>query len=130
MVPTTGESKMNAQQITQIAQHLNISSNQVKEVQEWAYVYFVKFTKGSPRFVSKKVVKPVFDLEAEIEAAEKRAEENAAKAEAMAARISDHLSCDPQYENLFSVAVDVLEGYCTFEDAVARFTSKKVILKK
>lgn len=38
-----------------VATHLNISPNQIKSVEEWASVLFVRFTVGRPRFVSKKV---------------------------------------------------------------------------
>ena len=40
-----------------IANHLGIATSLIKEVEEWANVLFVRFVKGSPRFVSKKVVK-------------------------------------------------------------------------
>lgn len=40
----------------QIAQHLSISENQIKSVEEWAHVLFVRFNAGRPRFVSKSAV--------------------------------------------------------------------------
>ena len=33
---------------------LTFDKGLIKEIQEWAYVYFVKFIKGRPQFVSKK----------------------------------------------------------------------------
>ncbi len=42
----------------QIAKHLGIATCDIKSVEEWSNVYFVQFVTGSPRFVSKKVVKP------------------------------------------------------------------------
>jgi hypothetical protein len=55
---------------------------------------------------------------------------HAEKAEAMAAQIADCLPIknNAQYQNIFSAACDVLENRCTFEEAVARLTSKKVII--
>lgn len=44
-----------------VANHLNISPNQIKSVEEWASVLFVRFTVGRPRFVSKKVKSMVDD---------------------------------------------------------------------
>jgi hypothetical protein len=41
---------------TAIAQHLNIASQAILEVQEWAQVYWVRF-QGGCRFVSKKLIK-------------------------------------------------------------------------
>jgi hypothetical protein len=41
---------------TAIAQHLNIASQAIIEIQEWAQVIWVKFV-GGCRFVSKKVIK-------------------------------------------------------------------------
>lgn len=43
--------------VTAVAKHLNLVETLIAEVQEWAHVLFVRFTSGSPRFVSKKVVK-------------------------------------------------------------------------
>lgn len=40
---------------TAIANHLNIVESAIAQVEEWASVLFVRFVKGSPRFVSKKV---------------------------------------------------------------------------
>jgi hypothetical protein len=39
-----------------IASHLNIAESIIASIEEWANVLFVRFVKGSPRFVSKKVV--------------------------------------------------------------------------
>ena len=47
---------MNAQAIAQIANHLNVSPNQVKRCEEWASVLFVQVHGHRPRFVSKKVI--------------------------------------------------------------------------
>ncbi|WP_036489711.1 hypothetical protein [Myxosarcina sp. GI1] len=42
----------------QIAQHLNCAPCDLKSVEEWHNCFFVRFVLGSPRFVSKRVVKP------------------------------------------------------------------------
>ena len=42
----------------QVAAFLNIQECEIKEIQVWAKVLFVKFVKGSPRFVSKKAIAP------------------------------------------------------------------------
>ena len=52
---------MNNNRNFQIAIHLEISPCNIKSVEEWCYVYFVQFVTGSPRFVSKKVVKPAIN---------------------------------------------------------------------
>ena len=46
---------MNSALQAAIATYLNVSPNQIKSVEEWASVLFVRFTVGRPRFVSKKV---------------------------------------------------------------------------
>ena len=53
--------------ITQIAQHLNILESAIAQVEEWANVLFVRFIKGSPRFVSKKVKEKETMVETTIE---------------------------------------------------------------
>jgi hypothetical protein len=42
-----------------IANHLNIAESIISSVEEWAHVLFVRFVGRRPRFVSKKVVKPM-----------------------------------------------------------------------
>ncbi len=42
-------------QTTAIAKFLNVAPAAIKEVQVWAYVYFVKFATGRPTFVSRKI---------------------------------------------------------------------------
>ncbi|MBD0345972.1 MAG: hypothetical protein ICV63_14350 [Coleofasciculus sp. Co-bin14] len=118
---------MNTQ--AQIAQHLNLAQELIVEVQEWARVLWVRIEGMRPRFVSKKVTmsNPVDPFEL----AEKEQDDRADQADAMVAKIDDHLPmghCIP-WSKLHSAAVDVLEGNCTFQEAVERFTSKKIIKK-
>lgn len=119
-----------------IANHLNVAAEAITEVQEWARVLWVRIKGVGARFVSKKVVevKPVVDLEAELDRLEKEAEKNHQRAMAMQSQILDALSLEAagyvQDHILFSAAVDVLEGRETFEDVVARLSSKKVVLRR
>lgn len=48
---------MNANQVTQVANFLKVSPNQIKRCEEWASILFVQVHGCRPRFVSKKVVK-------------------------------------------------------------------------
>lgn len=116
--------------INAIASTLKVSPNQIKSVDEWASVYFVRFTVGRPTFVSKKGVK-VESLEEVLARKEREQEENANKAEALAAEIEDALPIGNcvSYSKLFSAATEILEGEATFEEIVKRFTSKKIIKK-
>lgn len=43
----------------QIAKSLGIRPNLIKSIEEWNNCYFVTFVFGRPKFVSKRVVKPV-----------------------------------------------------------------------
>lgn len=116
-----------------IAQHLNLAEQLITEVQEWATVLWVRIKGMRPRFVSKKVRKMTeAEYESMWEAAEKAQDNRAEAAEAMAAKINDHLPIGNcvSYSKLHSAAVDVLEQSCTFQEAVNRFTSKKVITKR
>lgn len=92
---------------------------------------FVQVLGFRPRFVSKKVL-AVETFEQKMERLEREQDDNAAKAEAMAARINDELPVShcAQYDKLFSAAIEVLEGETTFEEVVNRFSSKKVVRKK
>lgn len=115
----------------QIANFLNVSPNQIKRCEEWANVYFVQVHGFRPRFVSKKVVK-METVEERLARYEREADELASQATAMAAKIADMLpvgNC-ADYGKIHSAACDVLRGECTIEEAVARLTSKKVIIKK
>lgn len=118
-----------------IAQHLNLAEELIIEVQEWARVLWVRIKGMRPKFVSKKVVaKKMTDAEYEAmwKASEKNQSDRADKADAMAARINDHLPMGHSIAwcKLHSAAVDVLEGDCSFQEAVERFTSKKIIKKR
>lgn len=122
---------MNTQAIA-IAQHLNLAKELILEVQEWASVLWVRIKGMRPRFVSKKAVKMTeAEFEAMWEAAEKEQDNRADKADAMVAKLCDHLPMghSVSWSKLHSVAVDVLEGQSTFEQAVERITSKKIIKK-
>ena len=113
--------------LTAIANHLNILESAIVRVEEWAHVLFVVAAGIGGRFVSKKV-----NIMNGLEASQKRQDENADRAEEMAAAISDALpigSC-PSYENLFSAACDLLEERCSWEQVMERFTNKKLIIKK
>ncbi len=44
----------------QIARLLNKTINLIKCVEEWTNCYFVRFVFGSPKFVSKNLIKPIF----------------------------------------------------------------------
>jgi hypothetical protein len=46
---------MNVHTTVQIANHLQVSPNQIKEIREWAKVYWVSVQGQRPTFVSKKV---------------------------------------------------------------------------
>jgi len=48
---------------TAIANHLNIVESVITQVEEWASVLFVRFVKGSPRFVSKKIGEGKMEME-------------------------------------------------------------------
>src|SRR6478672_317790 len=48
---------MNAHITVQIANHLKVSPNQIREIREWAKVYWVIVQGKRPTFVSKKVAK-------------------------------------------------------------------------
>jgi hypothetical protein len=119
-----------------IANHLNVDASAITEVQEWARVLWVRVKGLGARFVSKKVVevKPVFDLEAELERREKEAEQNAEKAAHLVSEIMDALpqwaAASAQYGNLFSAAIEIIEGETTFEAVVERFASKKIIVRR
>jgi hypothetical protein len=47
---------MSAHTTVQIANHLQVSPNQIKEIREWAKVYWVSVQGQRPTFVSKRVV--------------------------------------------------------------------------
>lgn len=117
-----------------IAQHLNLAEELILEVQEWAKVLWVRIKGMRPRFVSKKVGQKMTESEYEAmwEAAEKEQDNRADKADAMVGRLNDYLPMGHlvPWGKLHSAAVDILEGECTFEQAVDRFTSKKLIIKK
>jgi hypothetical protein len=119
-----------------IANHLNVAASAIVEIQEWARVLWVRIKGVGARFVSKKVVevKPVFDLEAEIERREKGAAENYERAMAMQSEILDSLpqwaAASVQDDILFDSAVNILEGRESFNDVVARLTSKKVVIRR
>jgi hypothetical protein len=72
------------------------------------------------------------EYEAMWDAAEKEQDDRADKAEAMVAKINDHLPVghSASWSKLYSAAVDVLEENCTFQEAVDKFTSKKLVIKK
>jgi len=122
---------------TAIANHLNVATSAIVEVQEWARVLWVRIKGIGARFVSKKVVvevKPVFDLEAEIERREEAAAENYERAMAMQSEILDFLpqwaAASVQDDILFDSAVNILEGRESFNEVVARLTSKKVVIRR
>lgn len=48
--------------INAIANVLHISENQIKSVDEWAKVYFVRFNVGRPTFVSKRKVEAILPM--------------------------------------------------------------------
>lgn len=111
-----------------VASHLNLAEELILEVQEWAKVLWVRIKGMRPKFVSKKVVRmnnPVNPFKL----AEKEQDERADRADAMVAEINEHLPMGHSisWNKLHSAAVDVLEGDCTFQEAVERFTSKKII---
>lgn len=112
-----------------IAQHLNVAIELILEVRVWAKVLWVRVQGLRPRFVSKKVAtsNPIDPFEL----AEKEQDNRADKADAMAAKINDYLPMGHSisWSKLHSAAVNILEGDCTFQEAVDRFTSKKIIKK-
>jgi hypothetical protein len=119
-----------------IANHLNVAASAIVEVQEWARVLWVRVRGIGARFVSKRIaeVKPVFNLEEELERREKETEANAAKAEAMVSEIMDSLpqwaADSAQYGKLFSAAIEIIEGETTFEAVINRFSSKRIITRR
>lgn len=52
---------MDTQLTTQIANYLKVSPNQIKEIREWAKVFWVAVHGKRPTFVSKKVVQMEID---------------------------------------------------------------------
>lgn len=112
-----------------IAQYLNLAEKLILEVRVWARVLWVRIEGKRPRFVSKKVTmnNPIDPFEL----AEKEQDDRADRADAIAAKINDYLPMghSVSWNKLHSAAVDVLEGGCTFQEAVERFTSKKIIKK-
>lgn len=117
---------MNAQAVAQVAKFLKVSPNQIKRCEEWSKVLFVVVVGSRPQFVSKKVL-VMESLEERMKRWEREEDEKVAKAEAMAARISDMLPISDctQYDKLYSAAIEVLEGESTLEEVVDRFSRKK-----
>jgi hypothetical protein len=52
---------------SQIAWAIRVPPNRIRTVEEWANCYFVKFIFGSPKFISKKLIKPVLPAKRMIE---------------------------------------------------------------
>jgi hypothetical protein len=76
----------------------------------------------------------MFDLDAELERREKEVEANAAQASAMVSEIMDSLpqwaADSAQYENLFSAAIEIVEGSTTLDAVVERFSSKRIVKRR
>lgn len=123
---------MNANQIAQVAQHLNVSPNQIKRCEEWSKVLFVVVHGCRPRFVSKKVLKTMEDQMNEYLASCQAQDDYCDKVEAMAAHLYDCLpvGSNPTYSVIQHIAGDVVDGKLTEQEAIARLSSKKVIIKK
>jgi hypothetical protein len=120
----------------QIANHLNIAESVIASVEEWAHVLFVRFIGRRPRFVSKKVVEvkamSIDEMMEEYLASCSSKDEWIDRVEAMESHLDDCLpgsSCaSPSV--LRSVAADVVDGKMTEQEAIARLTSRRPIIRK
>jgi hypothetical protein len=115
-----------------IATHLNIVDSAIIEIQEWASVLWVKFI-GGVRFVSKKIGAKKMELSAEDEYL-LQCEQDGSKArweriEAMEAHLGHYLSGYYNQQRLAEIAMAVVDGEMTKDEAIARLTSKKPIKK-
>lgn len=140
----------------QIATFLNVSPNQIKSVTELFYVFCVVVKGCRARFVSKKIVKEVKEVEVDFIAqrvlARRAAEANSFFPQPVCAvadiqdieidwyeretqmmhELNQALpvaNCVAEYV-LTAWARKVLNNDCTFEQAIAAMTSKKPVLRK
>ena len=138
----------------QIATFLNVSPNQIKSVTELAWVFCVVVRGRRARFVSKKVVKEVVEVDyiAQRVLARRAAEANSffpspvctvediqnieidwyERETQMMHELNQALpvnNCVAEYV-LTSWARKVLNNDCTFTQAIAAMTSKKPVLRK
>ncbi len=108
----------------QIARLLNKTINLIKCVEEWTNCYFVRFVFGSPKFVSKNLIKPIFyeNMTAEIEKTNCRV---IARTDVRRARVAGIYANEANSRGLLVQELDSKEEYWVNNWRVDRFDPDK-----
>lgn len=126
---------MNTQTVTQVANFLGVSPNQIKRCEEWAFVLFVQVQGDRPRFVSKKVVQMVSEID-EYEGIDDWEDEEGDNFEQRVREAIGEIAAwlpvgaCPSNANLMDKAYRVAEGGLTAKDAANLLSNKKIIIKR